>query len=72
MLLPFSVVDLETVLKQARKKIVSHSHVDEAIILLDYLEGMLKVMPFIKGSDAEFRKNTMLSEIAELKGTLNK
>lgn len=70
MLMPFSIADLEIVLKQARKKIVARHHVDEAITLLDYVEGMLKIMPFINGSNIELKKKLLETEVNDLRKML--
>ncbi|MEO0141764.1 MAG: hypothetical protein ABIL70_04685 [candidate division WOR-3 bacterium] len=70
MLLPFSIKALEKVLTQARKKIINQRHIDEAVALLNYAEGMLEVLPYIKGSPLEMEKEIMKSEIAGLKKNL--
>ncbi|MEO0095097.1 MAG: hypothetical protein ABIL46_05950 [candidate division WOR-3 bacterium] len=72
MILPLSLDYLKTVLKQARKKITSQTHIDEAITLIDYVEKLLIVFPYIKGSELEININLLLSEINELKGIISK
>jgi len=67
MLMPFSVADLEVVIAQAEKKIVSKTHVDEAIMLLDYVGGILGVLPVVPESPGEARKNTLQAEVDRLK-----
>lgn len=67
MLLPFKITDLEVMLRQARKKIISGKHIDEAITLLNYVERMIEVMPYVKGTELEIKKNILNSELEELK-----
>jgi hypothetical protein len=71
MIMPLSLNYLETIVKQARKKIINHIHIDEAITLIDYAEKILKSFPFIKGTDQEIKVNILLSEVNELKRMLN-
>ncbi len=70
MLLPFSITTLETMIKEARRKIMRQRHIDEAVALLNYAEGVLGVMPYIKGSPLETKIDIIKSEIAELKRNL--
>lgn len=70
MLMPFSLIDLETIIAQARKKIMAHIHTDEAITLLDYADHMLSVVPYIKNSPNELRKNTLQIEVNKLRGQI--
>jgi hypothetical protein len=67
MLMPISLSELETMLKQARKKITSGIHADEGVALLDYILEIASVMPCIKGSPLETNKLILQSEAAELK-----
>jgi hypothetical protein len=67
MLMPFSMDIIEPLLKQARKKINAQKHVDEAIALLDYVDGLLRVLPFKKGSDLEIKKQILEAEAKELR-----
>jgi hypothetical protein len=67
MLIAISINDIETVLKQARKKIVLKKHVDEALALLDYAAELLADIPFIKGSELEIKKDILASELNELR-----
>ena len=70
MLMPFSLTDLETIIIQARKKIMARIHIDEAITLLDYADHMLSVVPYIKNSPNELRKNTLQIEVNKLRGQI--
>ncbi|MGB9720795.1 MAG: hypothetical protein ACPL28_04860 [bacterium] len=72
MILPFSLDYLETILKQARKKILSQTHIDEAITLIDYAEKTLKVLPYKKGGEQEIKFNLLSSEVNELKVLVGK
>jgi len=67
MLMPFSMDIIEPLLKQARKKITAQKHVDEAIALLDYVDAILKVLPFKKGSELEIKKPILEAEANELR-----
>jgi hypothetical protein len=67
MLMPFSVGDLEVVIAQADKKISSKTHVDEAIMLLDYVQGILNVLPYVPDSPGETRRNMLQEEVNRLK-----
>jgi len=67
MLMPFSVADLEVVIAQADRKINSKTHVDEAITLLDYVGGILSVLPYVPDSPGETRKNMLQEEVDRLK-----
>jgi len=67
MLMPFSIADLEIMLKQARKKIVSGTHIDEAITLLDYIDEMLGVLPVIENSPQETQRNILQLEVNSLR-----
>ncbi len=67
MLMPFSIADLEVVIAQADKKITSKVHVDEAITLLDYADGILNVLPYVPDSPGETRKNMLQEEVNRLK-----
>jgi hypothetical protein len=67
MLMPFSVADLEVVIAQAEKKIASKTHVDEAITLLGYVDGILSVLPVIPESPGAARKSTLQEEVDRLK-----
>jgi len=70
MLMPFTMDDLDVILKQARKKITSQKHIDEAIALLDYVAGMLRVLPFKKDSSLDIRKKILESEVSDLRKLL--
>jgi hypothetical protein len=67
MLMLFSVADLEVVIAQAEKKITSKTHVDEAVTLLDYVGGILSVLPVVPDSPGEARKTTLQEEVNRLK-----
>jgi hypothetical protein len=70
MLMPFSLVDLEVMTEQARKKIISGVHIDEAITVLAYVQEMLGVVPVIKGSPAELQRNLLQIEVDKLNSQL--
>ncbi|MEO0184442.1 MAG: hypothetical protein ABIL22_06995 [candidate division WOR-3 bacterium] len=72
MILPFSLDYVETVLKQARKKILSQTHIDEAITLIDYAEKTLTALPYKKGGEQEIKFSLLLSEVNELKVLVGK
>lgn len=67
MLMPFSIADLEVVIGQADSKITRRTHVDEAIMLLDYAAGILNVLPVVPDSPAAARKATLQAEVARLR-----
>jgi hypothetical protein len=67
MILPLSIEYLEIMLKQARKKIISQTYIDEGIALLEYLERTLKTIPFLKGSASEIKIKLLMNEVHELK-----
>jgi hypothetical protein len=67
MLMLFSAADLEVVIAQAEKKITSKTHVDEAVTLLDYVGGILSVLPVVPDSPGEARKTTLQEEVNRLK-----
>ncbi|MEO0123027.1 MAG: hypothetical protein ABIL69_03375 [candidate division WOR-3 bacterium] len=67
MILPLSIDYLETILKQARKKITSQTHIDEGIALVEYVEKTLKTIPYLKGSELDNKINLLMSEVNELK-----
>lgn len=66
-LMPITLQDLEVMLEQARKKISSGVHVSEAIRLLDYLDGMLPVLPYIENTPAATKRETIQSEVGSLR-----
>ncbi len=66
-LMPISLQDLGVMLEQARKKITSGVHVSEAIRLLDYLDVMLPVLPYIENTPAAAKRETLLQDVALLK-----
>ncbi len=70
MIMPFSMVDLEVILTQARKKIISGIHIDEAITLLDYVDEMLRVLPVVEDSPGEKQRNTLQMEVMNLREQL--
>lgn len=72
MLMPFSYDVLDVMLKQARKKIITHTHVDEAITLLDYIDRMLEVVPFISGSPDAAQREFMQIKAKSLREQLEK
>lgn len=55
--------NLGTMLAQAKKKVVSKTHVDEAMLVLEYVRSILEVIPCVTGSAQEFQKNTLQSEL---------
>jgi len=58
-----SLDHLSTMLAQARKKIVSKTHIDEAVFLLDYVRSMIGVIPYITETNQEFEIHTLQSEL---------
>jgi hypothetical protein len=72
MLMPFSIADLGLMIGQAKKKIVSSTHIDEAITLLNYVDHVLTLMPVIKDSPNELKRNTLRIEIEELRSRIRK
>lgn len=72
MLIPFSVADLEVVIAQARRKIATNTHVDEAIALLDYVDGILKDLPVIPDTPGEAKKSLMQNEVEKLKAQVGR
>lgn len=67
MLMPFSIADLEVVIGQADSKITRRTHVDEAIMLLDYAAGILNALPVVPDSPAAARKATLQAEVVRLR-----
>jgi hypothetical protein len=67
MLMPFTLADLQAMLKQAKKKIISGTHADEGVALLDYILELAPYIPFIKGSAMDADRLMLQSEAAELK-----
>jgi len=72
MLMPFAMSDLEVVIEQAKKKILSGVHVDEAVMLLDYVDNILAVVPIIKDGDTELKRNLLRSEADKLRELIGK
>jgi hypothetical protein len=72
MLMPFSINDLEVVIAQARRKIVANVHVDEAIALLEYADGILRDLPVVQSSAGETKKAMLQKEVNELKGRVGR
>jgi hypothetical protein len=72
MLMPFSIKDLKVMIGQARKKIMSGVHVDEAITLLNYIDNMLRIVPVIKNSPNEAKRDLLRIEVQELRDQLGK
>jgi len=72
MLMPFSLVDLEVMTEQARKKVMSGIHVDEAITVLAYVRDMLGVVPVVKGSPAEAKRDVLQTEVDKLTNQLGR
>jgi hypothetical protein len=66
MLMPFTFADLDVMIGQARKKITSGVHVSEAIRLLDYLDELLMLIPVIKNSSGEQKRDFLRIEVREL------
>jgi hypothetical protein len=67
LLMPFTLKDFDIMVEQARKKIVSKTHVSEAIRLIDYMANLLPVLPYIKGTQSESERDRLLIEVEELK-----
>ena len=67
MLMPFSITDLEVIIAQARRKIATNTHVDEAIALLDYVDGLLKYLPVVPDSPGKAKKEVIKTEVGKLK-----
>lgn len=72
MLMPLSLGDLEKILTQARAKVARGKHVDEAVILLDYLLGIVPRIPTIPGSTHAARLLILEQGIAELRAQLGR
>jgi hypothetical protein len=72
LIMPFSLEDLGIMVEQARKKIVSRTHISEAIRLLDYLANILPVVPYIKGTQSESERDRLLIEVEDLKSKVGK
>jgi hypothetical protein len=67
MLMPFSIEDLEVIIAQARRKIATNTHVDEAIALLDYVDGLLKNLPVVPDSPGQAKKAIIQTEVDKLR-----
>lgn len=72
MLMSCSIAEFEKMVDQAKKKIMSSTHVDEAITLLDYVDRVLTLMPVIKDSPNELKRNTLRIEVEELRSRIGK
>jgi hypothetical protein len=72
MLIPFSVDDLEVMIAQARRKIATNTHVDEAIALLEYVGGLLKDLPVIPDTPGEAKRNVLQVEVNELRSRVGR
>jgi hypothetical protein len=66
MLMPFSMVDLEIMLGQAKKKVTLGQHISEAITVLAYVNEMLAVVPVKEASPAEVKRNFLQTEVNRL------
>jgi hypothetical protein len=71
-LMPITLQDLEVMLEQARKKITSGVHVSEAIRLLDYLDVMLPVLPYIENTPAAAKRESLFQDVTLLKQQVGK
>jgi hypothetical protein len=58
-----SLENLGTMLAQVKKKVLSKTHVDEAMLVLEYVGSILGAVPYIPGSAQEFQKNALQSEL---------
>ena len=67
MLMPFSIEDLEVIISQARRKIATSTHVDEAIALLEYVDGLIKHLPVVPDSPGQAKKAIIQTEVDKLK-----
>lgn len=72
LLMPFSLKDFGIMVEQARKKIVSKTHVSEAIRLLDYMGNLLPVVPYIKGTQSDFDRERLLVEVEDLNNKIGR
>ncbi len=70
MILPFSLADMEKILGQARQKIESKEHVDEAIQLLDYVGGILLIVPAVPDKASTIRRDALRIEVESLRQQL--
>jgi hypothetical protein len=71
MIMPISLADLETMLNQARQKIIADTDIDEAIQLLDYVGNTLVFIPFIKDTPSELKRNSLYIEVNNLRKQLS-
>jgi len=71
-LMPFSLEDFEVMVEQARKKILSHTHISEAVRLLSYMGDMLQVVPYVKDEQSESDRNRLLIEVEDLKSKISR
>jgi hypothetical protein len=67
MLMPISLTQIELMIKSARKKILAGIHVSEAITLLDYVDHMLKIMPVVKDSESEIKREVLRVDVRSLR-----
>jgi len=72
MIMTFSLQDLEKILEQANKKIISDQYIDEALTLLDYVKSTLAFVPIIKNAPSELERNTLQIETDSLIKQLNR
>ena len=70
MIMPFSLVEMETILSQAKKKIEAKEHVDEAIQLLDYVGGILQIVPMIPDRTSMLKRDALQTEVESLRQQL--
>jgi hypothetical protein len=71
LLMPFTLKDFSVMVEQARKKILSRTHVSEAIRLLDYMANLLPVVPYITGTQSESERDNLLIEVEDLKNKID-
>lgn len=70
MILPFSIAQLEKMVNQAKNKIAKRTHVDEAVMLLDYVGDMIDVLPYIENTMTELNRNVIKANLENLRKIL--
>jgi hypothetical protein len=70
MILPFSLAQLEKMVDQAKNKVAKRRHLDEAVMLLDYVDAVIEQLPYVENTMIELNKNIIKSNIEDLRRIL--
>ncbi len=70
MIFAFSLAQMEVMVEQAKNKILKRTHVDEAVMLLNYVEEILDELPYVENTMIELNKNIIKSNVENLRQML--